>query len=94
MPARSKSAEVAVLESDVRHVRELVERNHRDSQQAYAVLAKKLEEMAEGQAELKAELSERRGAEKLATAIRTTFAGVIGAGAVKLLSWLGSAPIK
>lgn len=79
------ASDIAVLKTELNHVRELVERNHRDAVLAQAETKASLEA-------LKIDLNERKGAEKLATAIRMTFAGTIGALVVKGISWLGALP--
>jgi methanogenic corrinoid protein MtbC1 len=87
-------ADIAVLQEKLNHVHSLVERNHKDAEIAKSELKASIEAMAKSLEALKVDLNERKGAEKLASAIRMTFAGTIGAAVVKMLAWAGSVPIK
>jgi septal ring factor EnvC (AmiA/AmiB activator) len=77
--------QLAVLKVEIEHVRQEVKRN-REENDAHAKATMAAIET------LKADMNERKGAEKLANAIRMTFAGTIGAFMVKAISWLGAIP--
>jgi vacuolar-type H+-ATPase subunit I/STV1 len=77
--------QLAVLKVEIEHVRQEVRRN-REENDAHAKATMSALEA------LKADMNERKGAEKLANAIRMTFAGTIGAMMVKAISWLGAIP--
>ena len=55
-------------------------------------MEKSLAEMAIGINDLKNDLQQRRGAEKVARAIHAILGGTIGAGVIKGISWLGALP--
>ena len=56
-------------------------------------LEQKLDAALEAIADLKADLNQRRGAEKLARALHTFFGGGIGAGAILIFSKLTGIPL-
>jgi hypothetical protein len=92
MSVASQTADIAVLKTEVNHIKELVERNHRDGESGKADIKKDIATLAASIDALKVDLNERKGAEKLASAIRMTLAGTIGAGFVKAVSWIGALP--
>lgn len=94
MSAAKTQSDIAVLQTELTHVKELVERNHRDSATGMAETKASLTKMADSLEALKVDMNERKGAEKLATAIRMTLSGAIGASIVKAAAWVGSVPIK
>jgi hypothetical protein len=77
--------QLAVLKVEIEHVKQEVRRN-REENDAHAKAT-----MAALEA-LKTDMNERKGAEKLASAIRMTFAGTIGAVIIKAFSWFGAMP--
>jgi hypothetical protein len=79
MTTPSQETQLAVLEVKLEAVSQEVKRN-REENTAHALEA------------LKVDLNERKGAEKLANAIRMTFAGAIGAAVIKAVSWVGAIP--
>lgn len=85
-------AEIAVLKTELNHVKELVERNHRDGEAGKTELKQDIAGLRAAIETLKVDLNERKGAEKLASAIRMTLAGTIGAGFVKAVAWFGALP--
>jgi light-regulated signal transduction histidine kinase (bacteriophytochrome) len=92
MSTKTQGEDIAVLKADLKNVRELVERNHHDAEVGKTELKASLVDVQKSISELKTDLNERKGAEKLANAIRMTFAGTIGAMMVKAISWLGAIP--
>jgi Lhr-like helicase len=94
--AGQTQADIAVLKLEVDHIKELVERNHREGIEGRDEIKKTLKELRDtittNNTTLVADLNERKGAEKLASTLRVLFASTISVGIYKALAWLGSVP--
>jgi hypothetical protein len=84
-PTNNYGEKLAVLTIELEHVRQEVKRNREENAEHAKAAMAAIET-------LKTDLNERKGAEKLANAIRMTFAGTIGAFVVKAISWAGAIP--
>jgi gas vesicle protein len=82
---KNHGEQLAVLSAELEHIKEAVKRNREENQGNATAIMAVIEQ-------LKADLNERKGAEKLASAIRVTFAGAIGASIVKLVTYLSAMP--
>lgn len=87
MTVKTHGVQLAVLKTEIDHVKEEIKRNREENLEHAKATMAAIET-------LKTDLNERKGAEKLASAIRMTFAGTIGAIMVKAAAWLGNVPIK
>jgi septal ring factor EnvC (AmiA/AmiB activator) len=77
--------QLAVLKVEIEHVRQEVRRN-REENDAHAKATMLALEA------LKTDMNERKGAEKLASALRMIFASTIGAFIMKAIAWFGALP--
>jgi len=102
MSAASQTADIAVLKTEVGHIKEIVERNQRDGEAARADIKKDIADLKANFGTsieaLKVDLNERKGAEKWANALRMgisgSLGGGIGAAIAKAASYMGSVPLK
>ncbi len=91
-PHDNTRADIAVLQIELKHMSELVERNHRDAKTGNDEVRRDIKALAASIEQLNADLNERRGAEKTAKWIVGLSSGSIGAGLFKLASYLAAAP--